>query len=136
MAYCTAEDIAELYGETARVVMRSDADRAQLDVVRATRAIASADAEIDSYLVGRYSVPVTPTPALLKQLSIDIALYRMALTMPHRSDEMRQRYEDALKTLDKLAAEKIDLVIDGDGDGDEDETPVGTTVGVLRAVRG
>ena len=51
------------------------------------RAIADADTEIDSYLAGRYPVPVDPVPALLQRLSLDLSVESLygrqpALDMP------------------------------------------------------
>ena len=70
------------------------------------RCLASAKEEIDSYLGVRYTLPLPEVPALLKQFSVDLALYRLALGRDVLSEEHRRRYEDSIKHLAKLAEGK------------------------------
>ena len=66
---------------------------------------------------------VAAVPPLLELLCCDIARYRL-MTRP--TDEARQRFEDALSWLDKVAQGKIDL-----GGATNDAPPVaGGAVGV------
>jgi phage gp36-like protein len=102
LAYVTAAETIELYGEDY-ILSSVDRDKdggADLDALNS--ALTKASNVIDSYLGSRYDVPISPTPEILKQYTIDIGLYYaspdLALT-----EEKRRRYEDAIAWL-KLAA--------------------------------
>lgn len=112
--YANIEDIVALYGMNALVVADRDG-RGEPDKAAVERALASASDEIDSYLAVRYSVPVpAPAPQVLVQLCVDIAVYRLALSADVLSTEHRQRYEDALAMLKRLAKGEAALVVAAD----------------------
>lgn len=68
----------------------------------------------DGYLAVRYSVPLSAPPANLKIYICDIARY--LLWKSRASDEVRQRYEDAIAFLKLVAIGKARLqVIETDG---------------------
>lgn len=110
MAYATASDFLAAYG--ADEVLRS-ADRdgdAVEDAGVVDRAIEDAAAEVDSYLGQRYTLPLPePTPASLRRVVLDIALYRLSFRSAERTEEKRLRYEDALRWLEAVVAGKISL---------------------------
>lgn len=109
MAYATQTDITLLYGANALYVADHDRDGvADSDAV--TRALTSATGEIDTYLAARYPLPLAEVPEFLKQLTVDIALYRLALSADVATAEHRTRYEDALSHLRKIAEGKAALV--------------------------
>lgn len=68
-----------------------------------------ASEEIDGYIAVRYSLPLTETPQNLKRLACDIARYK--LWKSRASDEVRQRYEDAIAFLKLIANNKASLLI-------------------------
>lgn len=111
MAYATSDEAVELYGET---YILSSIDRDKDGAVDATAFSSSLDKAsniVDSYLGVRYDVPISPTPEVLKQYTIDIAVYvsspDLALTK-----EKRQRYEDAIAWLKLVGQGKASLGID------------------------
>ena len=108
MAYATRTDIEDLYGAAALYVADRDGDGVP-EAAAIDRALDDASAEIDAYLRVLYDTPVAPVPQLLVQLACDIALYRLAQTGDVRTEEHRARYEDALKTLARLAEGKMKL---------------------------
>lgn len=121
MPYATKEDIDDLYGEDL-LVRIADMDKNGIpdeDVV--ARGLASADEICDAYLSARYTVPVVPTPGVVKTCAIDIAVYKIALAASVRTNEMRQRYEDALALLRLIAKGDVGLglppVEEDNGDG-------------------
>jgi phage gp36-like protein len=99
MPYCTQQNLIDRYGDD---MLRDLTDRAiplagAIDATTVTEAIANADAMIDGYLLGRYSLPLATTPGMVKQLSQVIAIYNLHR---HGTDEkIRTDYEDALKRL-------------------------------------
>ncbi|MCA3464170.1 MAG: DUF1320 domain-containing protein, partial [Rhodobacter sp.] len=107
--YATQSDIVTLYGQNALVVADHNRDGAA-DSAAVTRALTSASDEIDTYLHARYTLPLPEVPGFLKQLAVDIALYRLALSADVLSEEHRKRYEDALGHLKRIAEGKAALV--------------------------
>jgi phage gp36-like protein len=121
MAYATQSDITDLYGLNALYVADRDGDGVA-DAAAVDRALASASAEIDSYLLVRYTLPLPDVPQILVQACVDIAVYRLALSHDVLSEEHRRRYEDATAHLKRIARGEAALhlpsappVLDPDG---------------------
>lgn len=72
-------------------------------------ALQDACEEVDGYIAVRYSLPIAETPQNLKRLVCDIARYK--LWKSRASDEVRQRYEDAIAFLKRVADNKASLLI-------------------------
>ena len=80
-----------------------------IDTSVVDRAIEDADAEIDSYCRAGYTVPLDPTPAIIRKFSVDIAIYNL-FSRRHGADEVRiKRYEDAIIFLKGVAEGDISL---------------------------
>lgn len=109
MPYALSADISDLYGQNALVVADHDRDGVP-DAGPIAVALDYATAEIDSYLAARHTLPLTEVPLVLKQLCVDIAVYRLALSGELMTDEIDKRYERALARLRDLAAGKANLV--------------------------
>ncbi|KKL24308.1 hypothetical protein LCGC14_2416610 [marine sediment metagenome] len=110
MPYSTLDDIKKLLPEDTLITLTDDEGLGQVDTARVDEAIAQADSEIDSYCGGRYSVPVSPAPAILKKLSVDIAIYTLYSRIVQEMPEIRtERYKTALKQLDGIARGTISL---------------------------
>jgi phage gp36-like protein len=109
MAYATQSDIVLLYGANALVVADHDRDGVP-DTDAVTRAIEAAGGEVDTYIGTRYRLPLHEVPTFLRQLTVDIALYRLALAADVATTEHRTRYEDALGHLKLIGAGKAGLV--------------------------
>lgn len=127
MTYATAQDIIDLYGEDLlRRLADRDKDGLPDDAVVAD-ALQGADEICNAYLSAQFTVPVVPTPGIVRTCAIDIAVYRMAIERAQRTDEMRLRYEDALKILDKIAKGDIGIGLPpGGGGGGGDPTDPGS----------
>lgn len=111
MAYATQDEIVEIYGEDAlRNVAPLDAD-GEPDTTKVAVALERASAEVDAYLSGRFDVPLKQAGLQIKQVAIDIALYRMPLSLGIQTAEHRLRYEDAIKFLQLAAAGKAGIGI-------------------------
>lgn len=110
MPYATQEDIVTLYTADALVVADRDGDGVP-DAAAIARALASASSEIDASLGVRYDLPLSSSHDILTQYCVDIALYRLAGSSATMTEELRQRYEDAMKWLDHIATGKKRLNI-------------------------
>ncbi len=96
-------------------------ERAGIDEAIVTRATADADATIDAYCQGRYTVPLSPVPPKIRQVSVDIAIYNLYSRRDDTAPEIRKdRYKEAIRFLEKVAEGKIELGA---------ATPVPTTSG-------
>ena len=71
------------------------------------RALDDADAEIDTYLAGRFALPLPSVPSVLVRIACDIARYRM--WSDEASEEVRTRYEDVRRFLESLARGTVRL---------------------------
>lgn len=109
MAYATQADIVEIYGAHALVVADRDGDGTP-DAAAISRALASASDEIDSHVGVRFALPLASTPGMLRQLAVDIAVYRLAQTADVLTEELRRRYEDAIALLRRIAEGKATLI--------------------------
>lgn len=65
--------------------------------------------EINGHIGGRYLLPLQNTPNNLTRLTCDIARYRLYFQKP--TEEVRQRYEDAISFLKRVADNKAHLQI-------------------------
>lgn len=116
MAYASLADATDLYGQDYVLTsVDRDAD-GNADAAATTAALSQASSLIDSYLAAKYTVPISPVPDLLVKYTVDIAIYECCPAST-RTDEKRQRYEDALAWL-KDVAKGIAVVAPPDA-GDE-----------------
>lgn len=95
MAYAGYDDAVALYGEEY-VLTSVDRNQDGQDPDAFLSACAMASSHIDSYISVRYDVPISPVSELLKQYTIDIAIYRCSADAGTATEEKRRRYEDAL----------------------------------------
>ena len=102
MPYVTQQKLIDRFGETEMIQLTDRNNAGTVDAAVLDQAIADAGAEIDGYLAGRYQLPLAVTPSILVLYAGDIARYR--LYDDGATEEVRKRYEDAIKFL-RLAAE-------------------------------
>jgi phage gp36-like protein len=109
--YSTLADITDRIPEENLIQLTDDESLGAVNEARVSSAIGDADVLIDGYLRGRYPLPLDPVPALIKKLSIDIAVFniysrKLELEMP---DAMSDRYKNAVKVLEHIQSGKISL---------------------------
>lgn len=97
MSYATREDLAARYGYD-----EIEQRESMLATGSVARVLADADAEVDSYLGGRYAVPVATPPAQLVDVVCRIARYK--LLGDAASDHARSNFEDARAWLRDVQA--------------------------------
>lgn len=102
MSYATRPEIEALYGgDELRAVLNlaADAELSEVDIARVDQALAESAGQIDAYIGPRYTLPLPVVPDVLRGFAIDMAMYRIALRNGRPRDELRTRYEDAIKFL-------------------------------------
>lgn len=119
MSYSAKEEVREMLKDDALNAIIGDAfieDPAEREakigpIIEA--AIADADAEIDGYLAKRYTVPISPTPGVLKKFSKDIAVYnlysRVGIDEGSEEKNYLNRYNAAVKFLTLVAEGKVSI---------------------------
>lgn len=107
MSYATQQDLVDRFGEQELVELTNREGGDTVDAAVVAKALADADAMVDTYLAGRYAVPVSPAPPLLVRLAADIA--RFFLHGKAATESVRQAFDDALTMLQQISAGRASL---------------------------
>lgn len=100
-AYITENDMLARFGEPEMELLATIGD----DVI--ARALQDASEEAESYVAVNYTPPLPNIPAPLKAATCDIARYR--LYKDRATEQVKERYEQAIKWLVRLAEGKVKL---------------------------
>jgi len=109
--YATEQDIIDRYSDDELLIAFDRDGSGMADPGAVTRALTDASSMIDAYLTARYQLPLQTVPDILVPVCVDIALYKGSISTA-QTDEKRQRYQDAIKLLDKVAQGLIKLGLD------------------------
>ncbi|WP_435100827.1 gp436 family protein [Arhodomonas sp. AD133] len=107
MAYASVQDLIDRFGEDELIELTDTERTGQVDQAQVETALEEASAEIDALIRRRYSVPVSPAPALLRRLCADIARYH--LDAIGGREHVAKRRNDAVKRLESIAAGRATL---------------------------
>jgi phage gp36-like protein len=112
MSYILQSDLeAGGLSNSQLIQLTDDAKSGEVDTDKVSKAIEDAEGEVNGYLAKRYVVPVAPpVPDLVQKLSTDIAVWNIYSRRQRAPDNVRQRYEDAIKMLIRIA--DGDMVLD------------------------
>lgn len=117
MTYATQQDLIDRFGSQELIELTDRASTGAIDATVITRALNDADAEINGYLAGRYSLPLATTPPALSRMACDIARYR--LYEDRATEAVTQRYKDAVRFLDGIAKGLVSLGLNAAGTAPE-----------------
>jgi len=107
MSYISIDDIQKEFPD--RDVPKGADDSVDLDKVN--RAIDRAQATADGYLrSAMLSVPLTGTDAIAQVKGPCLDLWRYFAWNEHASEEVRERYKDAIRFFESVAAGKIRII--------------------------
>lgn len=110
MTYATSADLIKRFGEKEAIALSDRELTGILDEAVLAGALEQAAAEIDGYLGGRYALPLDPVPRILAGYACDIARYRLCGTGGVVvTEEIRDRYKDAVRFLELAAQGKVSL---------------------------
>ena len=107
--YAAAQDCIDRYGAEALRELADDPHADALAWSRLEAGLADASDEVDAYLGARHPLPLAPVPRLVERLCVDIGIYRRSLAADTRTDEQRQRYEDAIALLRRIESGEASL---------------------------
>lgn len=106
MLYASQASLIKRYTLDVLLSIARNADRT-LDETKVQEALEDASQTIDSYLAGRYRLPLQTVPAVLERHCCYIARY--FLEKNRATDQARLDYEDSIKFLEKVASGSIAL---------------------------
>ena len=112
MAYATQQDFIDAFGERETLMLTNldNPNSVAIDPIPLDKALDDATAEIDTYIGSRYILPLASTPSVVNRYCLDIARYM--LDRIRSREDVRLRYEDALKWLGMLASGKVSIGAD------------------------
>ncbi len=121
MAYSVIADLDEQISQAELEQLTDDEDAGSPETGRLQRAIDDADGEIDGYLSGRYEVPLSTVPDIIRKFSVDIAIYNLFSRRPGGATDIRtERYNNVITFLMAVAKGQILVGVGGDA---EDDSP-------------
>ena len=123
--YLTQQEMTERFGETELIQLtdRAIPPAGVVDAAVLTRALEDAGAEVDAYLQGRFALPLAAVPMVLKRIAADMARFR--LYENRATEEVRDRYKNALRDLERIRDGKINLGLDAAGEASPERGSVG-----------
>ena len=111
--YIVQTDLLGQISNAQLIQLTDDTQAGAVDGTKAAQAIAEAEAEVNGYIATKHSVPLaSPVPDLVKQLSVDIAIYRLYHRRQRVPDDVRKSYEDAVAKLKDIAKGILTLGVD------------------------
>jgi phage gp36-like protein len=112
MPYATLQNMMDRFGERELIALTDRDNTGIVDAAVLARGLQSADDEINPYLVARYTIPPASVPAIVSNFACDIARYRLCGAEVIETDEIRNRYKDAIKFFEKVSKGEISLGLD------------------------
>ncbi|HDR0920315.1 phage protein Gp36 family protein [Pasteurella multocida] len=106
MLYASQASLIKRYTLDVLLSIARNTDRT-LDETKVQEALEDASQTIDSYLAGRYRLPLQTVPAVLERHCCYIVRY--FLEKNRATDQARLDYEDSIKFLEKVASGSIAL---------------------------
>ncbi len=129
MMYADVNDLTMRLGEQTMIQLTNPNSRADsIDNSLALASIHDAMGIIDSYIGQRVNLPLENVPALVKTLTIDLAIYYLKVKVGNtntKDSAVSKLYDDAIKHLERFADGKTSLglhVIDDNADSEQAET--------------
>lgn len=101
--YASLQDMLDAFGEDEVVALTDREDTGSVVEAVALDAIARASSEADSYLSVRYRVPVATVDPALTDAVCQIARYRLTGAEVNETAPIQQRYDRAIKWLERIA---------------------------------
>lgn len=113
MSYATEADIDAVYGTALLDLLAmgesiEDEEPAR-DTARIERALEEAAGIVNGYVSSRHPLPLSSVPPLLKTLTIDLAVHRLAARPGMMTTEIEERAKIAHKTLEAIGAGRAGL---------------------------
>jgi phage gp36-like protein len=122
--YAVLDDLKKQLPEDLLIQLTDDAGNGIIDTTVTDTALETADVEIDGYLGERHTLPLSPVPAIINKMAVDVAIYNLYARRQGPPDHWQKRYDNVIRFLEKVAKGDISL---GEGDpeaGEADDAQV------------
>lgn len=111
MTYATQADMSARFKERELIELTDEANLGVIDTVALGVALKDADSEINGYLLAAaYALPLQQSSDELVRIACDIARYKLYDT--RATEQVKARYDDAIKKLRDVSSGKASLGID------------------------
>lgn len=107
--YASRDDMLAQFGEAELIQLTDRQNNGAISDAVLQRALQEASAEIDTWLASRYRLPLTTPVRILTVYACDMARYRLCGSGALITDDIRDRYRDATRFLEKVASGQISL---------------------------
>jgi phage gp36-like protein len=112
--YCNQTDIISIIPEKELINLTQD-NPAQSQTVNEdilNENIKLSSEIIDGYVKGKYAVPLSNTPEIIRAIAVDITVYRLYSRRPQKmNDTIKDRYNNALNLLKEVQKGNITLSV-------------------------
>lgn len=116
MAYCSQSDLENAIEENILIELSDDDKDGVIDSGIVERAIADADAIVNSYLRKVFSVPLDPPiPDIVRKLSVDLSIYNLFARRAAHFDTpewLIKKHDDSFSMLRAINRGEIDLDVE------------------------
>lgn len=109
MSLATQQDMIDRIGEREVIALTDRDNTGGIDSSVLTKALDSAESEISAYLAPKYALPFTVTPVIVRDFTCDVARYRLCGGEVTETEEVRNRYKDAINFFMRVAKGEISL---------------------------
>jgi phage gp36-like protein len=112
--YCNVDDLISATSERDLIELTDDEGSGSYNLPRIEKGITAATDKINGYCMARYSksIPFTEVPGLINELCVEISIYNFYKRRQAVTDEIGNRYKDAVATLEKIARGIVKLMVD------------------------
>lgn len=126
MSYAAPADLEKWIDGDRMIRLTDDQDTGSVNTTIVDSILDAASLEIDGYLGGRYALPMSPEPPILKKLCVDIAGYLLHIRREEApGDYWETQYKNAIAFLTKIASGQVSLgAADPEGSGSSNEVNV------------
>lgn len=116
--YCGQGDVIPSLVSTAVAaqITNDDPDATTVEETVFATHVEDAEAEVDTYLGQRFSLPLSTVPVVVRRLAARVTRYRLYVMRPGGPEDwIRADYEQALATLSLIRDGKLSLGTDASG---------------------
>ena len=107
--YATLDDLKKQLPEDVLMALTDDGGSGVIDTAVTDAALETAEVEIDGYLGGRYTLPLSPLPEVIIKVAVDIAIYNLYARRQGPPEHWQKRYDNTIRFLVKIAGGQISL---------------------------
>jgi phage gp36-like protein len=115
--YCSLNDLKKQVQEDTLIQLTDDDNSGEIDASVIDESVIYSETLIDGYLRGRYTLPLSQVPAVIKILAVDLSIYRLYSRRFHTDtpDAISEKYKNSIRILEQIQRGIISLGIETAG---------------------